>query len=67
MCYGPEFTGCLFLAWCERRKIAVDYIQPGKPQQNGQIEASMADRDECLNVNSFHDLADVAQKIEGWR
>jgi putative transposase len=57
---GPEFTSRHFLAWCEGRKIAVDYIQPGKPQQNGHIESFNGRlRDECLNANLFRTLADA--------
>jgi putative transposase len=36
---GPELTSRHFLAWCIERKIATNYIQPGKPMQNGHIES----------------------------
>jgi putative transposase len=38
---GPELTSRHFLAWCIERQIELVHIQPGKPQQNGYVEASM--------------------------
>ena len=32
---GPEFTAEVFVEWCEDRRIALHYIQPGKPDQKG--------------------------------
>ncbi|MGH9490575.1 MAG: IS3 family transposase [Terriglobales bacterium] len=65
---GPEFTSRRFLAWCEGRRIAVDYIQPGKPQQNGQIESFNGRfRDECLNANLFRTLVDARCATAEWR
>ena len=65
---GPEFTSRHFLAWCEERGINLIHIQPGRPMQNGRNESFNGRlRDECLNANSFHNLADAAQKIERWR
>lgn len=34
---GPEFTSRKFQAWAEKRNIRIEYIQPGKPQQNAYI------------------------------
>ncbi len=35
---GPGFISHEFTEWAEKRKIRIDYIQPGKPQQNAYIE-----------------------------
>ncbi len=35
---GPEFTSAEFTDWCADNNIAVLFIQPGKPSQNGFIE-----------------------------
>ena len=35
---GPELIGGTLLSWAERRGIAIQHIQPGKPQQNAYIE-----------------------------
>ena len=65
---GPELTSRHFLSWCEERKIQLIHIQPGKPMQNGHIESFNGRlRDECLNANWFHNLADARAKIRAWR
>lgn len=35
---GPEYISGSLQAWAERRGIRIEYIQPGKPQQNAYIE-----------------------------
>ena len=35
---GPELTAQVFVEWCDERRIALYYIQPGKPNQNAFIE-----------------------------
>ena len=35
---GPEYVGATLAAWSQRRKVHLDFIQPGKPQQNAYIE-----------------------------
>lgn len=65
---GPEMTSREFLNWAYVNNIAIEYIQPGKPVQNAFIESfNSRFRDELLNEELFHDLADAKKKIEGWR
>lgn len=65
---GPEMTSRIFLNWAYTNKIEIEYIQPGKPIQNAFIESfNSRFRDECLNEELFHDLADAKRKIEKWR
>jgi putative transposase len=41
---------------------------PGRPVENSYIESFNGRlRDECLNVETFFDLADVRDKLERWR
>jgi putative transposase len=35
---GPEYTSGKLLEWTEKHDIMIQYIQPGKPQQNAYIE-----------------------------
>lgn len=35
---GPEFTSSAFTGWCDKQRIEILYIQPGKPVQNAYIE-----------------------------
>jgi putative transposase len=65
---GPELTSRHFLAWCIERKIATNYIQPGRPMQNGHIESFNGRlRDECLNANWFRNLFEARGRIANWR
>jgi putative transposase len=65
---GPEMSSKEFMDWAFRRNIVIEYIQPGKPVQNAYIESFNSRlRDECLNEELFHDLADAEKKIEKWR
>ena len=65
---GPQLTSRHFLAWCVERKITTNYIQPGKPVQNGHVESFNGRlRDECLNVNWFRNLFEARRKIAFWR
>lgn len=65
---GPEFTGKHFQQWAEQRGIYIDYIEPGKPMDNGFIESFNGKfRDECLNEHWFANLKHAQQIIENWR
>jgi len=51
-----------------RNGVKISLIDPGKPVQNAFRESFNGRfRDECLNQNLFHDLADAREKIEAWR
>jgi putative transposase len=65
---GTEFTSNTILKWVLEKGVGWEYIQPGKPQQNGQIESFNGKlRDECLNENVFSDLNQTRRVIESWR
>ena len=54
--------------WQKEQKIRWEYIEPGKPQQNGTIESFNGKlRDECLNENWFLSLKEAKRVIEKWR
>jgi putative transposase len=65
---GTEFTSTAVLAWCQEKGVKWDYIQPGKPYQNGYIESFNGKlRDECLNENLFRSLQEAKRLVEAWR
>jgi putative transposase len=65
---GPEFVGDAVRRWCERKRVRLDYIQPGRPMQNGHVESFNGKfRDECLNTHWFTSLRQARTIIEHWR
>lgn len=65
---GTEFISMALLKWCQEQGIRWDYIQPGKPYQNGYIESFNGKlRDECLNENIFVNLQEAKRLVESWR
>jgi putative transposase len=65
---GTEFTNTAVLKWCQEKEIRSDYIQPGKPYQNGYIESFNGKlRDECLNEHVFTSLQEAKRLVEAWR
>jgi len=51
-----------------RQGVKLDFIQPGRPVQNGYIESFNGRlRDECLKTEVFADLKDAREKVERWR
>ncbi len=65
---GTEFTSNKVIRWQKERGIRWEYIEPGKPYQNGNIESFNGKlRDECLNENWFTSLSEAKKIIEKWR
>lgn len=67
---GPEFISHKLEEWCSHksRQITLQFIQPGKPMQNGYIERKNGSiRRELLNAYLFYSLAEVRAKCEEWR
>lgn len=65
---GTEFTSHAILQWAKENAVNWQYIQPGKPMQNGYIESFNGKlRDECLNENWFVSLQQAKEIIEAWR
>lgn len=65
---GTEFTSNAVLKWCHERAQGWEYIEPGKPYQNGNMESFNGKlRDECLNENWFTSLDQAKRLIENWR
>lgn len=65
---GPEFISKELDEWAYRYGIKLDFIRPGKPTDNSQIESFNGKfRDECLNQNYFLDLQEAKEVIEDYR
>jgi putative transposase len=65
---GPEFAGLALDAWAYREGVQLDFIEPGRPMQNGHLESFNGKfRDECLNQHWFTNLDDARETIAAWR
>lgn len=65
---GPEFLSTVFVDWCQANGVFIDYIEPGKPNQNAYIERfNRSLRNEVLNLYLFRNLAQVRQLVGQWR
>lgn len=64
---GPEFTAIVFSLWAKENGIEIQYIQPGKPMQNGFIERfNRIYRESILDAYLFFELDQVRQLTEEW-
>lgn len=65
---GPEFISHKLCEWCQRHKITLQFIQPGKPMQNAFIERKNGSiRRELLNAYLFYSLNEVREMCRQWR
>lgn len=65
---GPEFTGQGLDVWAYERGVRLDFIDPGRPMQNGYLESFNGKlRDECLNAHWFGSLKEARVMIETWK
>ena len=65
---GPEFRGRVLDQRAYETGIPLDFIDPGKPQQNGCVESFNGKfRDECLSLEWFRSRAEAEVVIEAWR
>lgn len=64
---GTEFTSNAIIKWSMEKRIGWEYIEPGKPYQNGGIESFNGKlRDECLNENLFMSVKQAQKITESW-
>ena len=65
---GPEFISKRLDQWAYLNGVELDFSRPGKPMDNGLIEAFNGRlRQECLNESWFLSLNDAREKVETWR
>ena len=64
---GPEFISNAFINFCNEKKIEINYIQPGKPMQNGFIERfNRSYRTEILDAYLFKSIKEVTELTQQW-
>ena len=64
---GPEYISASVIAWAAKKGIRLDYIQPGKPQQNAYVERfNRTVRYEWLAPQLFASIAEVQLCATAW-
>ena len=64
---GPEMRGHDLAEWASARGIALNYIQPGEPDQNAYIERfNCTYRHEVLDAHVFRTIKQVQRITEEW-
>lgn len=64
---GPEMTSHDFVEWAQRRGIALNYIEPGEPNQNAYIERfNRTFRTEVLDAYLFNSIEQVKTIADEW-
>jgi putative transposase len=65
---GPESIAKANQRWLRERQVKTFYIEPGSPGQNAYGESFNGKfRDECLNMEVFHSMAEATAIVELWR
>lgn len=64
---GPEYIATSMAEWADKRGIKLDYIQPGKPQQNAYVERyNRTVRHEWLEMNAFNSIEEAQETATKW-
>ena len=64
---GPEYVSKLLYEWAERNGIRLQFIQPGKPQQNAYVERyNRTVRYDWLNQYLFSNISEVQECATKW-
>jgi putative transposase len=64
---GPEYISGKLIAWAEKRGISIQYIQPGKPQQNAYVERyNRTVRHEWLDQHIIESIEEAQDYATQW-
>lgn len=64
---GPEFIAVALADWADQHDVMLEFIEPGKPMQNGFIERfNRSYREGVLNMYVFKTLEEVRERTESW-
>lgn len=65
---GSEFRSKSFMKWCEKKKMSIRYIQPGRPMQNAYIERlNRTFREDVLDAYQFDSLEQLRMLCDEWQ
>ncbi len=65
---GLEFRSSVMFKWSQDNEVELNFIAPGKPQQNAFVESFNGKfRKECLDLNCFGDLLEARDVIMNWQ
>lgn len=64
---GPEFIAVALADWAEQNGVELEFIEPGRPMQNGFIERfNRSYREGVLDMYVFKTLEEVRERTEVW-
>ena len=64
---GPEYIGKTLTDWAQRNGVRLQYIQPGKPQQNAYVERyNRTVRYDWLGHYLFESISEVQDHATNW-
>ena len=64
---GPELISLALAEWAEEHDVRLEFIEPGKPMQNGFIERfNRTYRQAVLDMYVFQSLKEVREQTEKW-
>lgn len=64
---GPEFIAVALADWAEQHLVELEFIEPGKPMQNGFIERfNRSYREGVLDMYVFKTLEEVRERTDAW-
>lgn len=64
---GPEYVSHKLIAWAKKQRIDINYIQPGKPQQNAYVgRYNQTIRYDWLSHYLFESIAEVQDFATRW-
>ena len=64
---GPEYISGVVQNWADQHGIEINFIQPGKPQQNAYVERyNRTVRHEWLEMNEFNTIEEAQETATQW-
>ena len=65
---GPEFISRALARWCRKRRMRIEFIEPGSPWQNGFCESYNGRmREELLNLEIIENALEAQVLVDDWR